>query len=177
MLGGGDHLVAEADESDGSFLHLVPTIAVVTNIDLEHVDHYPDLAAVRAAFLEFLPAAGQFYGTAVLCHDDPAVCGAGRQPRPSRGHLRPDPRGGGPCRRGELHDRPTGQSADVWAGEHRLGRSQFPARRHNLRNALAAVAVARASWGGVRVAAAALAGFAGALAAAARTTGSIAASS
>ncbi len=73
-LGEGDYLVAEADESDGSFLHLTPTIAVVTNIDNEHLDHYgtfDDLKAAFAGFLEKVP----FYGRAILCLDDAEVAG------------------------------------------------------------------------------------------------------
>ena len=54
QLGAGDLLVAEADESDGSFLQLSPTIAVVTNIDPEHLDYYGTHAALKAAFLEFV---------------------------------------------------------------------------------------------------------------------------
>ena len=54
VLGGGDFIVAEADESDGSFLKMAPTIAVVTNIDREHLDYYPDLKAVQSAFLAFI---------------------------------------------------------------------------------------------------------------------------
>ncbi|HET6469911.1 MAG TPA: Mur ligase domain-containing protein, partial [Geminicoccaceae bacterium] len=71
-LGQGEWMVVEADESDGSFLGLPATIAVVTNIDPEHMDHYGDFDAVRAAywsFLERLP----FYGFAVLCIDHPEV--------------------------------------------------------------------------------------------------------
>ena len=56
-LGAGDLLVAEADESDGSFLRLTPTIAVVTNIDPEHLDHYGNFDAVRAAFRQFVEIA------------------------------------------------------------------------------------------------------------------------
>lgn len=67
-LGQGEFLVAEADESDGSFLKLSPTIAVVTTIDLEHVDHYPNIRAIREAFLQFLNKV-PFYGLAVLCLD------------------------------------------------------------------------------------------------------------
>ncbi len=72
VLGGGEHLVAEADESDGTFLHLTPTVAVVTNIDHEHVDFYPDLDSLREAFAAFL-ARVPFYGACVLCVDDPEV--------------------------------------------------------------------------------------------------------
>ena len=71
-LGTGEYLVAEADESDGTFLHLLPTIAIVTNIDDEHLDFYPDLAAIKAAFLEFVNQV-PFYGFSVLCLDHPTV--------------------------------------------------------------------------------------------------------
>ena len=71
-LGAGDLLVAEADESDGSFLRLTPTIAVVTNIDAEHLDHYGTHQKVKDAFVEFA-ARVPFYGLAVLCLDHPHV--------------------------------------------------------------------------------------------------------
>jgi UDP-N-acetylmuramate--alanine ligase len=71
-LGKGDFLVAEADESDGSFLKLSPAIAVVTNIDREHLDHYVDLEEIRSAFAAFVNKV-PFYGAAVLCLDDPNV--------------------------------------------------------------------------------------------------------
>ena len=72
-LGSGDWLVAEADESDGSFLRLNPQIAVVTNIDADHLENYGgDFARVQAAFSEFLHRL-PFYGLAVLCIDDPEV--------------------------------------------------------------------------------------------------------
>jgi UDP-N-acetylmuramate--alanine ligase len=67
-LGQGELLVAEADESDGTFLKLTPTIAVVTNIDPEHLDFYRDLEEIQAAFLEFINKV-PFYGLAVLCLD------------------------------------------------------------------------------------------------------------
>jgi UDP-N-acetylmuramate--alanine ligase len=67
-LGQGDLLVAEADESDGSFLRLTPTIAVVTNIDPEHLDHYRNLEEIKEAFLAFINKV-PFYGLAVLCLD------------------------------------------------------------------------------------------------------------
>ena len=69
-LGQGEFLVAEADESDGSFLKLSPTIAVVTTVDAEHLDHYRDLDAIVAAFLAFVNKV-PFYGAAVVCLDDP----------------------------------------------------------------------------------------------------------
>ncbi|HJV58547.1 MAG TPA: UDP-N-acetylmuramate--L-alanine ligase [Methylomirabilota bacterium] len=69
-LGQGEFLVAEADESDGSFLKLTPTIAVVTTVDAEHLDHYPDLDAIVTAFLAFANKV-PFYGAVVVCLDDP----------------------------------------------------------------------------------------------------------
>ena len=71
-LGKGEFLVAEADESDRSFLKLTPTLAVVTNIDREHLDTYRDLADIQEAFLGFVNKV-PFYGGAVLCLDDPPV--------------------------------------------------------------------------------------------------------
>jgi UDP-N-acetylmuramate--alanine ligase len=71
-LGAGDLLVAEADESDGSFLRLTPTIAVVTNIDPEHLDFYKTHEAVKEAFMAFLEKV-PFYGLSVLCLDHPHV--------------------------------------------------------------------------------------------------------
>lgn len=68
-LGHGDFMVAEADESDGTFLLLPPTIAVVTNIDLEHLDYYRDLEHIEHTFLEFINKV-PFYGQAVLCLED-----------------------------------------------------------------------------------------------------------
>src|SRR6059036_849126 len=71
-LGQGDFLVAEADESDGSFLKLTPTIAVVTTIDAEHLDHWGTLEAIREGFLAFVNKV-RFYGSAVLCLDQPNI--------------------------------------------------------------------------------------------------------
>ena len=71
-LGDGEWMVVEADESDGSFLRLDGTIAVVTNIDPEHLDHYGSFAAVKDAFVEFIENV-PFYGAAVLCIDHAEV--------------------------------------------------------------------------------------------------------
>ncbi len=68
-LGDGETIVAEADESDGSFLKLSPCIAVITNIDREHLDHYKDIDEIRAAFLEFANIV-PFYGATIICADD-----------------------------------------------------------------------------------------------------------
>jgi UDP-N-acetylmuramate--alanine ligase len=73
-VGNSDFLVAEADESDGSFLKLAPILAVVTNIDREHLDHYATLEAIQAAFIEFVNKV-PFYGVAIVCLDDANVQG------------------------------------------------------------------------------------------------------
>jgi len=71
-LGLGDYLVAEADESDGSFLRLSPQVAIVTNIDDDHLDHYGSFQALKRAFLQHLEQV-PFYGAAILCIDDPVT--------------------------------------------------------------------------------------------------------
>jgi len=141
VLGGGEYLVAEADESDGTFLHLSPTIAVVTNIDYEHIDFYPDMDALRGAFADFLRRV-PFYGACVLCVDDPEV--RALLPHLDRkvvtyglsaeAEVRADP--------GTIVTGDFGQEAVVWAGDDELGPVRMMLRgRHNLQNALAAVAV------------------------------------
>lgn len=69
-LGSGDFMVVEADESDGSFNKLSPAIAVVTNMDREHMDHYETMAKLKKAFLSFMNKV-PFYGLSVICGDDP----------------------------------------------------------------------------------------------------------
>ena len=71
-LGASDWMVVEADESDGSFLRLDGTLAVVTNIDPEHLDHYGDFDAIKRAFVEFVENV-PFYGAAIMCLDHPEV--------------------------------------------------------------------------------------------------------
>ncbi len=71
-LGEGEFLVAEADESDGSFLKLSPVVEVITNIDLEHLDYYRDLDHIKATFLQFIDKI-PFYGAAVVCLDDESI--------------------------------------------------------------------------------------------------------
>jgi UDP-N-acetylmuramate--alanine ligase len=71
-LGGGEFIVAEADESDGSFLKLSPTMGVVTNIDAEHLDFYHDLERIKQVFLDFINKL-PFYGLAVLCLDNEGI--------------------------------------------------------------------------------------------------------
>ncbi len=71
-MGDGEVIVAEADESDGSFLKLSPSLAVITNIDLEHLDHYRDIEDIKDAFLQFANIV-PFYGSTILCIDDDNV--------------------------------------------------------------------------------------------------------
>ncbi|MBA3539765.1 MAG: UDP-N-acetylmuramate--L-alanine ligase [Deltaproteobacteria bacterium] len=70
--GKSDYLVAEADESDGSFLTLTPTVAIVTNVDAEHLDHYGTFDNVKKAFIDFCNRV-PFYGMSALCHDNAGV--------------------------------------------------------------------------------------------------------
>jgi UDP-N-acetylmuramate--alanine ligase len=71
-LGGGEYLVAEADESDGSFLYFSPLVACVTNIDSDHLDHYGNMENLKEAFRKHLRRL-PFYGMAALCSDDPVI--------------------------------------------------------------------------------------------------------
>ena len=138
-LGHGAFLVAEADESDGSFLRLVPAVAVITNVDREHLDHYPDLEAIRQAFVYFANRV-PFYGVAVLCADDPNV----REilPRITKRTLL---YGTGPdslVRATDVELRPHGSRFQVQAfGRDRGSVELRLPGRHNVLNALAAVAV------------------------------------
>ena len=72
MLGQGRYLIAEADESDGSFLCLLPRVTIVTNIDADHLDFYKDLDQIRDSFVEFMNSV-PFYGLNVVCGDDPGI--------------------------------------------------------------------------------------------------------
>lgn len=144
-LGKGDWMVVEADESDGSFLRLSPTIAVVTNIDPEHLDHYGDVARLRTAFIEFINRI-PFYGLAVLCLDHPVV--QGLLPEVEKRHVtygltsQADYRAtdvglGGFSASFNAHRRRADGSDDS------LGRFELSmVGRHNVQNALAALAVA-----------------------------------
>jgi len=71
-IGKSDFLLVESDESDGSFLKLAPILAIVTNIDREHLDHYRDIDEIRSAFRDFVNKV-PFYGAAILCLDDENV--------------------------------------------------------------------------------------------------------
>lgn len=160
-LGKSRYMVVEADESDGSFLLLRPTVAVVTNIDREHMNHYGTMEALRAAYLAYVNAV-PFYGQAVLCLDCPeisALLGQVRKP-----HLTY-----GTSREADL----VAQHVEFTALKSRfdavyrgrlLGRVEVAMPgEHSVRNALAALAVGMDFGLGFDTCAAALAGFEGIL--------------
>ncbi len=138
-LGHGRFLVAEADESDGSFLRLSPAVTVVTNIDREHLDHYKDLDDIRQAFTYFANRV-PFYGVAVLCVDDENVRSV--LPRITKRHILYGTREEAEIRGVELKLLPQGSTFQVEAAGRRLGGIELHVPgRHNALNAMAAVAV------------------------------------
>jgi UDP-N-acetylmuramate--alanine ligase len=139
-LGAGDLLVAEADESDGSFLRLTPTIAAITNIDPEHLDFYGTHEALKDAFVEFAEKV-PFYGLAVLCLDHPHV--QDLLPRIRRRHVTYglSPQADYSARALDFHGLNVGFVA--YRRDEPLG--QFSVRmpgQHNVLNCLAAIAIA-----------------------------------
>lgn len=147
-LGGGDWMVVEADESDGSFLKLGGTVAVVTNMDPEHLDHYGDFDSLRRAFDQFVQSI-PFYGFAAVCGDHPEVqalasrvsdrrlitYGFSPQAQVRAVNVESD----GDNSRFDVIRRPRGNG-----GDDRLDNLVLPmAGKHNVLNALASVAVAR----------------------------------
>lgn len=165
-LGDGDWLVAEADESDGTFVKLPATIAVVTNIDPEHLDHYGSFDALRAAFRVFVENI-PFYGFAALCIDnaevqaliprvtDRKIVTYGFSPQAD-------------VRAVNLETTPDGSSFDVVLTDRKIGESRtitgikLPMLgEHNIQNALATIAVASEMQINDAVLHKALAGFGG----------------
>ena len=138
-LGLGQFLVAEADESDGSFLRLTPSIAVVTNLDREHLDHYHDMDEIRAAFAEFVGRVS-FYGLVVGCADDPEVASLLQATR----HRRTLSYGlaAGEVRARAIELGPAGSRFEVWFAERFIGPMEIALiGEHNVKNALAAICV------------------------------------
>ena len=146
-LGAGDWIVVEADESDGTFVKLPATAAVVTNIDPEHLDHYGSFDAVRAAFLDFVENI-PFYGFAALCLDHPEVQSLAAKVQDRRVVTY------GFNRQADVHGtirniQPGGVRFEV---DYRGGAGAEPQRlrnlflpmvgEHNVQNALAAIAIA-----------------------------------
>lgn len=142
-LGSGDYLVAEADESDASFLHLSPVIGVVTNIDADHMETYGhSLERLHGAFVEFLHRL-PFYGRAVLCNDDAGVRAV--LPKVERPITTYGTEAGADLRAIDVRALPGGhmQFTARQAGYADLAVQLNLAGMHNVRNALAAIAVAR----------------------------------
>src|SRR3990167_1420446 len=139
-LGKGEFLVAEADESDGSFLKLSPTIAVVTNIDREHMDHYRDMDEVRGAYLAFINKI-PFYGCAVLCMDHPNI--QSLIPKVTRRHTTYGLTAQADFSARDIEIKGLKTSFDVWQRGRKLGRVsvKIPGE-HNVYNSLAAIIVA-----------------------------------
>ncbi len=145
-LGTGEWMVVEADESDGSFLRLPPTFAIVTNIDPEHLDHYGGFDAIKQAFVDFVEHV-PFYGAAILCIDHPEVQAMLPRVRDRRVvsygfSAQADVRGE------NVQPIPGGNRFDVVVRDRdgrtrRIDGLELPMPgRHNVQNALAAVAVA-----------------------------------
>lgn len=147
-LGAGDWMVVEADESDGTFLKLPTDVAIVTNVDPEHLDHFKTFEAVQDAFRHFVENL-PFYGFAVMCIDHPVVQNLvgkiedrriityGENPQADARLLDLTPMGGGSKFKVAFRDRKTG-------AVHEIADLMLPMPgRHNASNATAAIAVAR----------------------------------
>ena len=138
-LGRGDYMVAEADESDRSFLKLSPTVAVVTNIDREHLDTYRDLTDIQETFLGFVNKV-PFYGAAVLCLDDAPVQDI--LPRVERRVVTYGLTPQAHVSARDLAVGPAGSSYTATVAGHALGAISLSVPgTHNVVNSLAAVAV------------------------------------
>ena len=137
--GTGEFLVAEADESDGSFLRLTPSIAVVTNIDREHLDHYGDFESVKAAFCKFINSV-PFYGVTIVCSDDPLL--ADMAVNASKRITTYGTDSFAQLQARNIKYEGTGVVFDVWFNDAELGYIRLPAPGlHHVRNSLAAIAV------------------------------------
>ncbi len=137
--GSGEFLVAEADESDGSFLRLTPSIAVVTNIDREHLDHYGDFENVKTAFHEFINSV-PFYGVTILCSDDPLLAEMASTSSKRITTYGTDSFADLQAR--NIKYEGTGVVFDVWCSDGELCYIRLPAPGlHHVRNSLAAIAV------------------------------------
>src|SRR2546430_7836313 len=139
-LGKSELMVVEADESDRSFLMLTPTIAVVTNIDREHMDYYHDMEDVRKCFADFVNKV-PFYGAAVLSLDDPHVQAV--IPKVERRRITYGMSAQADISAHEItYDQSFGSSFTVWRGIDVLGRVNLRVPgKHNVYNSLGAIAV------------------------------------
>jgi UDP-N-acetylmuramate--alanine ligase len=140
-LGKSDVLVAEADESDRSFLMLTPTFAIVTNIDREHMDYYADMDDIQKCFTDFVNKV-PFYGAAILCLDDPHVQAVIPQVKRRRVTY-------GLTAQADIsahnivNNQTFGSTFTVYQGHQPIGEISLPVPgKHNVYNALAAIATA-----------------------------------
>jgi UDP-N-acetylmuramate--alanine ligase len=163
-LGAGDYIVVEADESDASFLNLMPVLGVVTNIDADHMETYGhDLSRLRGAFVEFLHRM-PFYGAAIVCGDDAGVRSI--VPMLSRPVVTYGLSEGVQVRAVDVMALPGGQMRFTAERRNGVAMPDLPVMlalpgEHNVRNALAAIAVAAELELPDEPVARALAGFAG----------------
>jgi UDP-N-acetylmuramate--alanine ligase len=158
-LGSGEFLVAEADESDGSFTRLSPVVVVVTNVDREHMEHYGSDQALDEAFVEFMNKV-PFYGAAILCLDDPRL--AGLIPRVNKRTVTYGLSSQADLQARDLRPAGLGCRFALYARGQAAGEVELPLPgRHNVQNALAALAVARELGMDLEAAARALGEFAG----------------
>jgi len=141
QLGQGDYLVAEADESDGSFLLLAPTIGVVTTVDAEHLDFYRDLSAIQDAFVQFVNRV-PFYGCSVICLDQPHI--QSLVPRMKKRYVTYGMSSQADYVGRDIDFAGTRSRFEVYHGREPLGRFSLNLPGvHNVYNALAAIAVGR----------------------------------
>jgi UDP-N-acetylmuramate--alanine ligase len=138
-LGRGEYLVAEADESDGSFLKLSPAITVVTNIDDDHLDYYGNMQNLKEAFVKHINSI-PFYGAAILCSDDKTVCQI--IPRITRKYITYGLNANPDIKAENIKINSSYTSYDVYYFGKKQGnvRIKIPGR-HNITNSLAAVGV------------------------------------
>lgn len=138
-LGHGEYLIAEADESDGSFLCLLPIINVVTNVDEDHLDHYKNREAIDSAFVQFMNNV-PFYGLNIVCGDDPGVLALlpkVKRPVLTYGFAEDNALRAVPLESGRIN------RFEVWLRGEKLGDVSLPQPgRHNILNALASIGAA-----------------------------------
>jgi len=140
-LGQGEFLVAEADESDGSFLKLSPTIGVVTTIDEEHLDYYKDINEIKEAFLTFINKV-PFYGASILCLDQPHI--QALIPLVQKRYQTYGMSSQADYQARDIALKPFGSTFKVLNHTQDLGRFELSVPGvHNISNSLAAIAVAR----------------------------------
>ncbi len=140
-LGKGDFLVAEADESDGSFNRLSPVLELITNVDREHMDHYGSDQALDQAFVQFMNKV-PFYGAAVICLDDDRL--AGLIPRVRKRTVTYGFTSQADFQARDVQTRGISTSFSLYRQGQHLGRVELPLPgRHNVLNALGALAVAQ----------------------------------